>query len=69
MAFVFFTACTPKTSETVATAPLPIPEQTPKSVEPLTEETPAMNEPDTVKGLQLQFAMSKKTGSSYNVTD
>lgn len=49
--------------------PPPVPAPAQKSVEPVPEEIPAMNEPDTVKGIQLQFASSKKTGSSYSVTD
>ena len=70
MASIFcFAACTPKTPEPAATANLSTVEPTQKSAEPVPEEIPAMNEPDTVKGIQLQFASSKKTGSSYSVTD
>lgn len=70
MAFiVFLTACTLKTSETVVVTSPPAAEPAQKIAAPLPEEIPAMNEPDTVKGIQLQFASSKKTGSSYSVTD
>ncbi len=66
---VWSIACTPKTPPSDLPVPLPAAELTPKSADPLPEEIPAMNEPDLVKGIQLQFASSKKTGSSYNVTD